>query len=61
MSRLEKFINISGQKTQFFSAASGKLENNWSVESRHFLVWQLDPGTSSYCLSTIMAPDYIPQ
>ena len=26
--------------------------------ARHFLVWQLDPGTPSHCLSTVMAPDY---
>ena len=26
--------------------------------ARHFLVWQLDLGTPSHCLSTVMAPDY---
>ena len=61
MSHLEKFRQYFGTKHKIFLAASGKLENDRSVESRHFLVWQLDPGTSSYCLSTIMAPDYIPQ
>ena len=61
MSHLEKIRKYFGTKHKIFLAASGKRENDRSVESRHFLVWQLDPGTASYCLSTITAPDSIPR
>ena len=59
MSHLETFRQHFGMEKNVL-ATSGKLENNRSVESCHFLVWQLDPGTASYYLSTVMAQDYIP-